>query len=273
VKVTLMLAILCFYVPLSFGSSQSPVKTAQITVVKNAVVRYSCFQVYWHGWNRKQGTPLPLQLRIEGDEHLSLPYEIKADGKRFIAWIKGVEFHRGNRIDQFLTGRVSNDSAAIILSEGYNADLRPPVPGHAENRSRFKGSQVITDTLTIPTDCTPRYDSPTPQKERMLRAVVTTMEKRLSSFVRTGAAQYPKEVTLIIADFNVDYPSTYILVDLPGELYTYSVTLHDPQDYDSDQYEREGEYPFGNIRIKPEHKELLAKIRKHGIVRKIILAP
>jgi hypothetical protein len=77
------------------------------------------------------------------------------------------------------------------------------------------------------------------------------------------------EVTLIIADFNIDYPYTYIMVEPVNEVYR--VTLHDPQNYDSDEYEREGEYPFGEE--YSVSKELLEKIHKHGIIRKITLTP
>jgi hypothetical protein len=136
---------------------------------------------------------------------------------------------------------------------------------------KFAAGPLITDTLTIPTDCTPRYEPLTRQKGRMVETVVSTLQKRLSAWMQRGIATYPREVTLNIADFNVDYPSTYILVEPPVELYT--ATLHKVSDYDSDEYERDGEYPLGEIRMKPHMKDLLEKIRKHGIVRKIVLTP
>jgi hypothetical protein len=136
---------------------------------------------------------------------------------------------------------------------------------------KFSIGRLSEDAITIPTDCNPRYDPPTPRKQRMLETVINTLQKHLSVFMRSGVSKYQSQITLTIADFNVDYPSTYILVEPPGHLFT--VTLHNPQDYDSDLYEREGEYPLREVRVKPHHKDLLEKIRKHGIVRKVTLAP
>lgn len=276
-KNSIAFVILCFYGAISFASSQS--QEMQVHGVKEAVSRYICFQVYWLGWTRRQGISRPLQLLIEGDQSLSLPYKIKADGKMFMAWIEGIEIFRGDPIDQFLIGRLKNDSPAVILSEGYNANLTPPLRSLLENRSRFATNQAtINESITIPQDCTPRYDRSTPQKELMLRTIVATMEKRLSFFVKAGLAKYPQELTLIIGNFNVDYPSTYVLVEpsdqtngFDAELY--DLTLHDAQDYDSDRFERQGEYPLGEVRIRPEQKQLLQKIRERGIKQKIALSP
>jgi len=179
-----------------------------------------------------------------------------------------VEIYRGDRIDQFLIGTINNGSAVVISSEGYNADLQPRPQGYGENRFRFEGGQVITDAVTLPTDCAPQYDPPTPEKERMLRTVVDTIQWQLEEFVRLGVASYPRALTLIVANFNVDYPSTYVLVESPRELF--KVDLQHPQHFD-DVKSYKYLYPVGEIPIEPHHEDLLVKIHKHGIVRTPVL--
>ena len=240
----------------SSAAAQPVLVDYQPAPIKEALSRSLCYELYWQGQKYQVGVPLPLDIKIQQE--------------RFLAWIDDLKVAQGVRMSGFFIGRVKDGKGVALLDRGYNVDVSPQVPGYAEDRRHFVGG-TMKDTLTIPTDCTPRYDPPTPQKERKLQTVVTTMQKQLSSFVRIGAAKYPREITLIIADFNIDYPRTYVLVKPPGELYT--VTLHNRQDYDDDLYEREGEYPLGSLRVTPHLKDLLAKIHKHGIIRKIVLTP
>jgi len=266
-KVVLSLITLCFYSSMSFAQPTSQPSNAQIPTVKDALRRYLCFEVYWYGWNRNQSVPLPLRVKVEGG--------------KFFAWIEAAEVSQGDQVDLFIVGRLKGDSAAVVFREGYNVRLMSSAPGYNKNRSIFDSADVIRDTITIPNDCVPRYDVSNSQKERMLNTVVSTMEKHLSWLVRERRANFSRDVTLIIANFNVDYPETWVLVEpsdsqqfsssKPADLY--SVTLHDPQDYDSDKYEVQGEYPSAYVPIKPYHKAIIDKVRKHGIVRKIVFKP
>lgn len=237
--------------PLASDSSSST-PGEKIARIKNAMVKSLCYDVYWaggwgHGEHYQRGVQLPFKIVIEGEK-----FYARVDPIGFVG--KDRQPARATRIG------IDRDGRTVVISN-YEKDME----------QIFSGSSLIEDALVIPTDCTPHYDPPTPQKERMLQTVVSTMQKQLSSFVRMGAATYPQKVTLTIADFNIDYPSTYILVEPPGHLYT--VTLHNPQNYESDEYEREGEYPLGEIQVKPHLKPLLAKIRKHGVIREIVLTP
>lgn len=236
------------------------VASVQLVPIKEALTRYLCYQIYWQGQNYRSGVSVPLEIKIRQD--------------KFLAWGDSLQLTKRDRISNFFIGRMKEGRGAVILMRGYNLNLSPQVPGYAEDRDHFR-VDTIKDALTVPTDCTPRYDPSTLQKERMVDTIVSTLQNQLSSLVRSGAAKYPKEVKLIIADFNVDYPETYVLVEpannFAGDLYT--VTLHDPKDYDSGEYERDGEYPLGQKTVKPYLKPLLKKIRKHGIAKKITITP
>ncbi len=219
--------------------------------IKTAIIRSLCYDVYWAGgWGSgedyRRGEALPLKLLIEGET-----FYARIDPIGFFG--KNKQPMRAERI-----GIVRSDQAVVVANSMYGS-----------MDELFATKPIIKDTITIPTDCTPHYDPPTPQKELMLQTVISTMQKQLSDFVRLGIWKYKGEVTLIISDFNIDYPSAYILVEQTKDVF--SVTLHDPQNYDSEEYEQTGEYPFGQV--YNTSKSLLIKIRKHGIVRKIVLTP
>lgn len=238
------------------GATQPVPADDQPASIKEALRKSLCYELYWQGQKFQVGVPLPLQVKIlEG---------------RFLAWVDDLKATHHVRMSGFFMGRVKDGRSIAVLTRGYNPDLSPQAPGYAEDRQHFVAG-AMKDTLTIPADCTPRYDPPTAEKARKLKTVVSTMQKQISSLVRMGAARYPPEITLIVADFNIDYPSTYVLVEPAGDLYT--LTLHDPEDYDSDLYERQGEYPLRWVRVAPHLRDLLGKIRRHGIIQKILLTP
>ncbi len=227
------------------------------TIVKEAITRYLCHEVYWEGQGYRTGVPLSLDVRT--------------DSARFYAWVHDITNEPRNRISVFLMGSIGEGQTAVALLTGYNEDLGARIPGYTRDRRYFTETPVIGDTLTIPTDCTPRFDPPTPRKDRMLGTVLTTLERFLRSLARAGIWKGPHEATLTIADFNVDYPVTYVLVEPPGELYI--VRLHNPQNYESDEYERNGEYPIGEILGEAQLNDLLPKVRKHGVIRKLVITP
>ena len=105
----------------------------------------------------------------------------------------------------------------------------------------------------------------------MVKTVVSTMQKLLNNYASRGLAKYPKEVKIIIADFNMDYPFTYVIVEPVKEVYM--ITLHDWDNYDSDEYERDGYYLNGEATMKSIPDRGLTEMRRHGIVRKINISP
>jgi hypothetical protein len=223
----------------------------QLAPIKDALSRSLCYGVYWRGADHKLEANLKLEVKLEGE--------------KFFVWINDLEITKANHMAGFYIGKIKNGQGAIINGEAYSINLTPPVPGYSKNRPLFETGHVIKDTLTIPTDCTPKYDPASPRKERMLQTIVNSMKDTFSRWVKTDIAKFPRELTLIIADFNIDYPETYVLVEPMNEFFR--VTLHDPQNYDKD----EEEYMFGEEHRMP--KSIQEKVRKHGIIRKIVLDP
>ena len=240
-KVLVMCLVSCVGAGLSPASSSADDRTRQIELIKEAVIRYICYDEYWlGGMPYKKNEPLTMKILIFDEE-------------RFYSVVEDALYLYGIVISSYQVGLLRPDSA--VVTHNFEMDMR----------RRLAEEPVITTTLTVPPDCTPRYDPPTPRKKLMLRTIVNTIYKTTRNWREKGLVDYPCELTLIIADFNIDYLYTYILVEETNDLF--KVTLHNPRDYDSDEYERSGWYPRGMVHVKP--KSLLEKVRRHGIKKEI----
>lgn len=250
----LLLSILCVCL-----INAGPAKAEdRLRSVKDAMTRFICYQKFWMGNDYVEGA--------------SIAMEIKFEGKKFYVWTSDEparSFGRLLHFSSFYSGRIKDGKGAIIFTDGYNNELPGLPPQLQEFKNRFKSGTIFKDTLRVPSDCTPRYDPPTLKKELMVKTVVSTMKMLLNHYASKGIAKYPPEVKIIIADFNTDYPFTYVLVEPVKEVYR--ITLHDWNNYDSDEYERAGEYPTGEASMDAISDSGLSEIRSHGIVRTIAI--
>ncbi len=235
----------------------------QLSIVKDAMARFVCYQKFWMGNDYVEGASVAMEIKFEGEKFYAWTNDLPA--KVF------VDLH----FTSFYAGRLKDGKGAITFADGHNNELPGLPPQLREYRRHFESGAIVKDTLTIPVDCAPRYDPPTPKKELMVKTVISTMRKLLNNFASGGIAKYPKEVKLIIADFNMDYPFTYVIVEPVKEVYI--IRLHDWDNYDSDEYERDGDYPIGAATMKSISdrglSEIYNEMRSHGIVRKIAIAP
>jgi hypothetical protein len=237
-------AYMLLLAPLATGQ-----ETQQVDRIVEAAVNALCYSVYWggnfgYGGDYRQGVPIPFRLVVSGDA--------------FYMSVKPILFSGPQRqpFEKRLVGTHHRGQPIVVSGSAYEWD------------AVFADSKPIEGHVTIPRDCTPRYAAWSPLKERVMATVVSTMELRLKTEAK---GPVPREVELLIADFNVEYPSTYVLVERPKQQ-LFMLTLHNPQDYGSDEYERSGDYPLTHIVIQSRHAELLQKIRKHAIKRRIVLA-
>ncbi|MCX5805762.1 MAG: hypothetical protein NT010_06810 [Proteobacteria bacterium] len=224
----------------------------QVKFTKEALIRWLCWDKYW-GWGPYE-------------QGITVPIEIKIDKESFYVWINDLLTKPDFHVAGFYTGRIKDGQGAVMSCEGYSIpyNIKP------DKKRYFETGQVIKDNITIPKDCSPCYDPPSPQKELMFRMLVKTMKNELSQLARMGLSESPKKIFLTIANFNIDYPSTYVLAEPLGAIYR--VVFHSTmnvQEYDDNFFEKLGGYPIGEM-YDPSH-DLIAKIRKHGITREIIL--
>jgi hypothetical protein len=227
-------------------SEANQIEESQLAQIKSAIIRSLCYVVYWGGGDfyYRTGIPLPTKIKIEGNKFYAKIKDVGKYGKPYVS---------AYQVGLLKTAKTGGAVVTHNFEIGMDKDLF------------FKGESVVDDVLTIPTDCTPKYDPMTPKKERMIKTIVNSMKDTFSRWVKTDIAKFPRELTLIIADFNIDYPQIYVLVEPMNEFFR--VTLHDPQNYDKD----DDEYMFGEEHRMP--KSIQEKVRKHGIIRKIVLDP
>jgi hypothetical protein len=240
--------------PLAVGFAVNPINAAAI---KESINRRLCFDTYW----------LQSGYRIGA----SLPIEIKTEGEHFFVWINDLKAGANGPMAGFFYGRINQGRAAVILREVYSTTMDPPLPGYSKRREHFSKSETSKDVLAVPSDCSPRFDRMTDQKDLMVRTIISTMKEQLTEFKRMGLITPIDEVTLLIGDFNIDYPWTYVLVEPISRVY--KVILHDVSAYDDDRYVLTGKYPITEESIVPGAKDFLARIREHTLIRKLVLPP
>jgi hypothetical protein len=228
---------------------------AAVARIKQAIVQQLCYDVYWRGYDYQSGVGFPLRIVIE-------------DGTFYIRIEQIASFGPEREpVGVTFTGRDFSEHAAVLRKAVV-------VNGHEQPEidQKLASGEIIEDTLTIPPDCTPRYDPPTAEKQHMLDALVGTMQRVLTFYIQhqvPGQLKYPKRLILRISNFNVDYPYAYVLVDPMRELY--EVALHEPDGKDENAYQQRAEYFYRAIMTESERRRLMPKIQAHGITRAIVL--
>ena len=243
----------------------------RVSVVKRAVSRWLCWDKYW-GWG---GCSLG---RV-------VPAEIKLEKNIFYVWIDNIVVTDKVRMAAFYEGRIRNRQASVILREAFGLSLhREPHspmkkkkgsfqsggqaitgPSLLERRKRlFESGSIISTHISIPAYCTPHFEAATPEKELMIATVTRTVKRQLAILAKHSAI-IPPHLNMIIANFNVDYPSTYVFVEELNQVYV--ITLHDVADYGSHAFEKTGYYPFGELYEPSE--VLISRIKRNGIVKEI----
>ncbi len=220
---------------------------------KEAVERRLCFEVYWWDRHYQQGVPLPVKIIVDGAEFQVRVDDIEVDrgGKRWFG-----------RYD----GTIHNGRAMVRTSSNF-----PMVPGAAEAPSDFgsksPGGEVFDDTLTIPLNCVPR-GTLSSEKTRIIETAVGTMQEMISRRSSEAETRASGVITVTIGDFDVDYPSLYVLVKPLGKVY--EVTIHDPEAQDDAAYQGSGHYLFRELTNAAEARRVEKKILRHGVTSTVI---
>ena len=208
--------------------------------IASAVVRDLCADIYWSREDADvQGHSWPLTVGVEGD-HFYARVKFRADHSPSHSDFWGVD-------------------------DGERASIRGNYLQDFEEKLQWNSVSV---EVTVPVDCTPRFDPETPEKRRMIATIVSSTQEDLSRWRRQGIRRYPKRVKLLIADFNVHDLYTYVLVMPQKDVL--EVALHDPAWKDDASYQRRG-YISREIADKGQRQLLIPKIRPHSISRDVVL--
>ncbi|MFZ0929599.1 MAG: hypothetical protein WAN11_13425 [Syntrophobacteraceae bacterium] len=236
------------------AASVASTSRGRISLAKRAIETRMCYDDYWRGKIFRPGGYVSLEIRFSGENlHVIASGDLAAgDGVGYV----------------FYKGRIKNGQAAITDMSAYTtSDLTgTDQGGHSfqEMRKKVEGWELYKGSVIMPIDCTPHYDVTSPKKEMMIDSIISTV-KYILSIPREGReASRIQEVTLTIADFNIDYPYTYVLVEPIGEVFT--LALHDPKNYDSVV---DGHTIYRWVESYRTPDTTIEKIREHGIVKKI----
>ncbi len=231
----------------------------RVLAVKEALARFICYTDFWYADMDVEGAPLDFELKFEGD--------------KFYIWVNDEKLRSSRKGAQFIgiyEGSIKNGKGMIESGMTYNIKQSRTLPQQfAEHRRHFETGPIIKTSMVVPKDCTPRYDPMTPRKEVLIDAIAKTIQKMLRRYAAEGRRVYPERMTLLIANFNLDYQFTFVIVEPINAVY--SVALHDWDDYQGDEYGRDGEVLTGERTMDVFSKETLREVRRHGIVREITI--
>jgi hypothetical protein len=219
-------------------------------LVVGAVQREICFETYWGNRDTyRLGQTATLTVRRQRNDMAYVWSEQLSRVPHVSAW--------GNFYSVF----VKDGEAAVGTSNGYNLDRSSQKPWVFDDEQQ-------TVQIQIPADCTPHFLPETPLKTQMLDLVTSSIAKELQVFNKYNGvgAHYSGGIRIVIANFNTDYPETYVTIPSIGLVFT--VTLHASiaplADLPTDGYEM--------VEIYGEENKARAneKIQKYGIDREVL---
>lgn len=251
-------AILAFTAASVASFSTSASTAVSTRTVLDAISNRICFESFW--WNRgtfRLGKTARMTVRKTGDTAYVWTTELSL--------VPGVHTW-ANFFRVFFSG----DEAIAYASYGYNVDLLTNVPEVEDNRKQATEGGSETVTLQVPAGCVPKFRADSTLKQRMLATVEHTIAKQLAASNRNGGTNYPQSVQLVIADFNIDYPETQVLIPSTGEVF--HVAFRDAADPIGRTFMAQGEYPVAEELNHEEALAVASKILMYGLRRNIRVA-
>lgn len=113
---------------------------------------------------------------------------------------------------------VSEDGkAAVALSNEYNADALKGIADFEDEKDRVFGAPHENRPLKL-SECAPEFDPDTPLKRRMLANIERTIVGQLMESNANAGAHYAARAKIIIANFNVESKTTYVLIPDTSEV-------------------------------------------------------
>lgn len=158
--------------------------------VVRAIQKFECYREYWGGKHRG-GTVLSAKFVSEGPRAYA-----RIDGFEPLP-LKGVTF---------LSIRALGDRAVVAGSEGFFGSYQTNVR-YIEDDGRLKFSYAKSVPVKLARDCGFPSGQTSGTKFDLLRRIGESI------YNEVGNAK------IIIADFDIDYPETYVLVKVTGEVW------------------------------------------------------
>jgi len=174
----------------SFAASTASDLTAEVSHIKKSLIQNYCYRIFWHGERIKQGIPLPLELKLEGE--------------KFYAWVEGA---REAGWADLLSGERRGTITAITYLVGTKIDPASRGTNYLEYRSYFETGLVVESTLTVDINCGALFGPPSPDK-RLFK------DSELKDLIRRVEKTDGENIRLIWRDLGI----VSEIFDLEGEL-------------------------------------------------------
>ena len=120
------------------------------------------------------------------------------------------------------------------------------------------GKGAVSFKLHLPSNCTPKLLPDTPLKAIMFDDIINSLKELL--IPQNTTKIYPHHLKVIIANFNVGDPGTYVFI--PNTKEVFEISLYDPDDPFSDMYLKFHEFPMREY--YDMESDLIPKILKYG---------
>jgi hypothetical protein len=197
-----------------------------------------------------------------------LPVAIRSEGQIAHALVEGLD---GPDLVTFYTITSKGTKAVVTSSFGYNKTLTKENSGFQESWGRVFdddskhafGTDVRMGELRIPMKCTLVLEDDTAVKREMVDAVRRTLASILTQFNRAGATNYPDLIRVVIANFNIDFGATYVLVRETDEIL--GVTLNDPMEFPPAKAEYIVFELYNSSDLPPIRRKIMATGIEHEI--------
>ena len=254
VRANLAIFLICIVASMTSISARAAIRNMAVI---RAVQHRICFEEFW--WNRdtfKLGKTVPITFRK--DENIVYVWSEE------LAVVPGA-----SRWANFFTVFIKDGQSVVGSSYGYNLDYMQGAEEFEKKKSQAISDDLETVQLRVPVECAPRFAKGTPLKERILRTIETTMANELMLLKKSGGAQYPEQLQIVIANFNADYPETQVFVPVTKQIF--HVVLRDSVNPLSDKFLKQGEFPVRPENSKQAAMVLGGKVIKFGISREISL--
>lgn len=233
-----------------------------LTSISTALSKYINYEMCSGDGGPHGGTPYFF------GKHVTLSLTFSKDEGKFYIWGDdlqySIELHHPRMADLYY-GTYSDHRIAITGVDGANTAVKNIMQWLMRRKQKFFSGQIKKFDYTIPKQCVMSFP-PSPEKTAMLNTIVNTMTDFVKQVDQRTQFQYPTPLHIVIANFDVDYPRTFVYIPETREVY--NLTLHDITNYFGDTFLKDG-YPLSLVNYFSKDSPFVKKILKYGIYKTI----
>jgi len=225
--------------------------------IMSAIDGRICYETFW--WNRdtfKLGTTVQFTTRQVGNA----TYAWSNDLSRIPNVSEWANFY---------TIYSLRGQPTVVESFGYNVSVMHNVAIFQQQKSLVFAPGSETLELHVPKNCTPKFSKTTELKQEIISAILASIENELATLNRYAGSNCPNQLSIIIADFNTDYPEALVLIPKTREVFW--VALFDTSDPQSNAFLRNMAYLVYQENDFSVVNRLIPKILKYGFAYNINL--